>query len=277
MSSLDTTLTNFLHTYKQIKSENPTQHTELEFRIGRINANNNFKAGYVVPEIKSDDTLVDPEKNLRELQAFDRLRSSLEQHAISHPSHWTITPHPQVGRAYYVNDLRQSITQDPPTLIIERKTPLKQLMIHSNGVLQIRAAISLEQQFDFKPNSPEAIALKQNKPKAMCLLLRTSFTERIDSQLWGTVTFRYDLTKVSPKRQTKDKCCGVGAQYHGELELVSYPDLFTSPDHTSYFIHLLVVRFRFLLGNCLVTISTDQPPQVIATTPLPHPILYCHE
>jgi hypothetical protein len=270
MASLHSTLSQFITTYVQTKSEHPKQHTELEFRIGKVNANNGFDAGYVIPEFKADDTLVDPEKVQREVRTFSRLRETLEKHAKEYPTRWSIKEYPETIRSYHGNNIRQSYTQNPQEHVIERKDVSKQLLLRSNGMLQVRCAISIEERLKFPNASQEAIALKQNKPIAICILERKSFTEVVDNPIWGTVTFRYDLTKVTPRRATKDKCCASHAQYHGELELVEYKDITKSPDHLSYLLELILLRLRFLLGNCIV--DQDNPS---IQTPLPPPILYC--
>jgi hypothetical protein len=268
--SLHTTLTKFINTYLQTISEHPKVNTELEFRIGQIDPHNNFQPGYVVPQVRAGDpTPIDPERVKREVTAFSRLREALEAHTKAHPSTWSVQYQPETVRSYHANDLRQSITQT--SHVVERKTNLKQLMIHSNGILQVRGAISLEQQFHFEPNSPEAIALRQNPPKAVCVFRRISFTEVVESSTWGNVTFRYDLTQITPPKATKTQCSEHHSQYHGELELVSFPNLGKSPDHVSYLVELLLLRFHFLLGNCIVT--SEEPFTQIPITP--H-ILYCH-
>lgn len=270
MASLSTTIAQFVRFYLQVKSEHPTKHTELEFRIGKVNANNGFDAGYVVPELKPDDTLIDPEKTEREKEAFSRLREALERHTTANPTRWTMKMHPPTFRSFHANNVRQSFTPDSQDHIIECKTSIKHMLIRSNGMLQIRAAISLEERFKFAPTSQEAIALKQKKPIAVCVLERKSFTEVIPNETWGNITFRYDLTKVTPKKPTKDKCCTIHAQYHGELELVEYPDMTKSSDHMSYMVEMILLRLRFLLGNCII-----DPENPAIQTPLPPPVLYC--
>jgi hypothetical protein len=271
MTSVNTSLSQFIQTYVQTISEHPKLHTELEFRIGKVNASNSFEPGYVVPEIRKGDSLpLDPEKLQREVKTFSRLREALESHAAKHPQHWTITRHPNTLRSYHANDLRQSFTQDPKSHTVERKTSVKQLMIHSNGILQVRGVIALEERFHFEPTSPEAISLKQNPPKAVCYLQRVSFTEIVESTVWGNVTFRYDLTKITPPEATKDKACLIHAQYHVELELIEYHNISVSPDHVSYLVELILLRLRLLLGNCIV--ASEQP---LVQSLLPPPILYC--
>jgi hypothetical protein len=197
----------------------PSEHLELEVRVGQVSANNTFVAGYA-----------NEHRNLI-TKLSDRLQHNVTHSPLSSPLgytyEWTAGPDLLILRCEYENGLRRSIIPNqPPEYQLKKR--LGKVDLVTDRPYHLRWALSEEKPVVMDSTYKDYNMVKKNPPKTFRYYQRKSFFETVtvpadlgpgseDLQF----RFRYDLSRVSPLGKNKKECTEAPYRFHCEVELVS--------------------------------------------------------
>jgi hypothetical protein len=195
---------NLLRMVTYVRTSPQPDTVELEMRTGVIQTNGSFQTGYTV-EYKD---------------VVQRLMKRLGQQVTQFPAHWTSKPQYIFMVADFSAGVRKIICNGKSTYL--KKTPMEQLNVVTDRPQDIRFALSQESPILLGSNHHLFKTLARSTPTSVRIVQRASFFERVSDRF----SFRYDISKVSPRSSTKyasvheAKC-----MYHVELELLCHkPD-----------------------------------------------------
>jgi hypothetical protein len=236
---------NLLRMVTYVRNSPQPNTVELEMRTGVIQTNGYFQAGYTV-EYKD---------------VVQRLIKRLGQQVAQFPACWTSEKQYIYMVADFPAGVRKIICNGKSSYL--KKIPMEQLNVATDRPQDMRFALSQESPILLGSNHHLFKTLARSAPTSVRIVQRASFSERVSD----TLSFRYDISKVSPRNTTKyasvheAKC-----MYHVELELLCHkPDKgCSSPAPTPISDEDVVKRFLTrsfeLLGTHTVSLDKTLVP-----------------
>ncbi len=222
---------------------------ELEIRVGKISSDF-FQAGYKNNHksviLRLIERLIYNSKNF----------TSFEQRANGLVTKWSMQPKMIYSKSFYkyknYKITRISIANKPESIIKKRK--LKILTIETTRPYDIR--IALNEETNVNMDKELSTFISRSAPNYVSVHERASFIEEIKISDSSFLTFRYDITKVSPPGLTKNECTNKPCSYHCEVELIDAPlltnDKNIDKDLDDMIAELFLKHGLFLLGTHVI-------------------------
>ncbi len=172
-----------------------SENLELEIRVGLFGQDNTFNPGY------------------SHVALMRRMMIRLENNC-SKLKNWTHLGEIQYLNSEFPNNIRKRTAPQTKPIIIEKKNIAK-IDLSSTRIMGLRVSLSSEiPVIDLK----RVTECEKNDPISLRIVRRASFIEKISFDNFS-VSFQYDISKVSSAARNKIECTKTPATYHCEIEL----------------------------------------------------------